>query len=444
MKTIVFRNYRCFEKMEIKFAPDINLLIGDNASGKTSVLMGLRAAMSTFFAGFSDENTRFIGLKHNDFTEVVSGESKTISRPISIEFNITDCIEHDEYFDSSGLFEKTFSISLNGPKSRTLITGIKGLKQYGSTIMDNMFLMGNNQSKQVKSLPLFASFTTEDIHSTRKINAKKFKAYFQKPSFGYYECLDGSGFFPYWIKRLLVLEEGQKSLSETEAVRKSIIKALGKEGCNIIQDMEIRPNQGKVYYFFTDGREVAAENLSDGYARLVNIVTDLAFRCMLLNKGIYRSEACEKTIGTVLIDEIDLHLHPTLQAVAIQSLKNAFPKIQFIITSHSPMVMSGIPNKPKNMILKLKYHPEKGYTRKNIETYGLDASTIIKTKLGVTPRSVAVDKELEKLFNFIDNEQFTKATRKLKEMKKEFGDNLPELAKAQAMLNFMQDNDDKD
>lgn len=428
--------------MEISFAPGINLLIGDNASGKTSVLMGLRAAMSAFFAGFSDENTRFIGLKFNDFTEIISSESKTISRPIRIEFNINDCIEHDEYFNNYGFFEKTSSISLKGPKSRTLITGIKDLKLYGNRLIDNMFIMGNNQSKQVLSLPLFASFTTEDIHSTRKINAKKFKAYFQKPSFGYYECLDGNGFFPYWVKRILVLEEGQKSLSEVEAVRNSIIKALGPEGCNIISDMSVRPNQGKVYYYFMDGREVAAENLSDGYARLVNIVTDLAFRCMLLNKGKYGLEACSKTIGTVLIDEIDLHLHPTLQSVVVKGLQQAFPKLQFIITTHAPMVMTSIQSDEENVIYKLSYTKEKGYEANSIDLYGMDASTIIGVALDTIPRSKEVDDELTKLFNFIDDDKYAEARELLQDMKSRFRDSLPELIKAESMLNFLVDSDD--
>lgn len=92
--------------------------------------------------------------------------------------------------------------------------------------------------------------------------------YAQKASFGYYECLDGNGFFPYWQKRLLILHEGQKNLQEIEIVRNSISKALGREGCNIIADMQVRSIQGRIYYIFTDGREVEADLLSDGYKRL--------------------------------------------------------------------------------------------------------------------------------------------------------------------------------
>ncbi len=179
-------------------------------------------------------------------------------------------------------------------------------------------------------------------------------------------------------------------------------------------DVHIRPNQGKVYYYLNDNRVSDTDNLSDGLRRLINIVMDLGFRCMLLNKGFYGSEACKKTTGTVLIDEIDLHLHPTLQSVVMKGLQNAFPLIQFIITSHAPMVMTGIPMDDKNKIIRLGFSKNEGYYAKEIETYGLDASTIIQAILGVTPRSQEVEDRLPTLFSFIDNDQYEKALEKLK------------------------------
>lgn len=72
----------------------------------------------------------------------------------------------------------------------------------------------------------------------------------------------------------------------------------------------------------------------------------------------------------------------------------------------------------------------------------MDASTIIEAILGVTPRSKEVDERLKILFSLIDSDDYLKATDKLREMRKEFGDNLPELAKAEAMLNFLTEDND--
>jgi len=138
-----------------------------------------------------------------------------------------------------------------------------------------------------------------------------------------------------------------------------------------------------------------------------------------------------------LIDEIDLHLHPTLQSVVMKGLQNAFPNLQFIITSHAPMIMTGIPMDEQNKIIKLGFKKGEGYYAKEIETYGLDASTIIQAILGVTPRSQDVEDRLSTLFSFIDDNQYEKAILKLTDMRKQFGNYLPELAKAEAMLNFL-------
>lgn len=186
-------------------------------------------------------------------------------------------------------------------------------KAYGKYLFDTLFDIENK--RQANPLPLFASFTTEDIHSNRKLEEKRFKQYFHKPSFGYYECMQGNGFFPYWIKRLLVLTEGNKSIEEIEGVQQAIKKALGEEGCNIITHMSVRPNQGKVYYHFTDGREVEAENLSDGYTRVVNIVTFTPFdQCFIDSLSYSSSNGKIKSSVSEWDREIDkvLNLNNTL------------------------------------------------------------------------------------------------------------------------------------
>ena len=75
--------------------------------------------------------------------------------------------------------------------------------------------------------------------------------------------------------------------------------------------MHVRPLQKQAYYQYTDGREFPSDLLSDGYMHLVNIVTDLAFRCAILNTAVYSDNVLSKTKGSVIIDEIDMHLHPS-------------------------------------------------------------------------------------------------------------------------------------
>lgn len=419
MERIELINYRCFEHLELTFASGVNLLIGDNASGKTTLIRALSSVLNSFFVGFSDENTRFSGLSKDDFRVVTVVDGLIASdKPILVHFT---------------LLHKDSTLELRSRKARTLQVPLDAIGDLAYDIQQGLFRDG----KQSAALPLFAGFSTSDIHSSRKLSKEPFKQYAHKPSFGYYECLQGDGFLDYWTLRLLVLKEGQTGEMEVMGVVSSMIKMLGPEGCNVIHDIHVRPIQGKVYYYLTDGRVTDTANLSDGLRRLVNIGMDLAFRCMLFNKGIYGLEACEKTEGTVLIDEIDLHLHPSLQSVVVKGLQNAFPKLQFIITTHAPMVMSGIPQNERNKIIQLSHSAEEGYTAKEISAYGLDASTIIESVLGVIPRYKVVDDQLNTLFHLIDSDQFEEARKFLGTMRKEFGERLPELARAESMLNFL-------
>ena len=82
-------------------------------------------------------------------------------------------------------------------------------------------------------------------------------------------------------------------------------------------------------------------NLSDGYRNMIGMVADMAYRCIQLNPGL-KENVIKETEGIVLIDEIDLHLHPEWQKRIVEDLRKAFPKIQFIATTHSPFIVQSL------------------------------------------------------------------------------------------------------
>lgn len=450
MKQIRLEHFRCYADQTIRFKPGVNLLIGDNASGKTSVLRACKYVLSAFFCGFSDENTRWVSPGDDDFTVRGSDEVLASERPIKIQFSCdadqyeTIQFEQDTFYNP-GVDQELYTLQKNSKKNtRALVSGITQYRDYANLLQETYTLDVDNVIYRRHALPLIACFSTEDIHAISKIYPRKFLPYAQKASFGYYECLDGNGFFPYWLKRLLVLQEGQKNLQEIEIVRNAIMKALGREGCDIIYDMHVRPIQKKVYYIFADGREVEADLLSDGYKRLVNIVTDVSFRCALLNRELYGTESAERTKGTVLIDEVDLHLHPTLQATVLKGLRNAFPNIQFIVTTHAPMVMTGVESNDENIVYKLSYSDSDGYQVEEAETYGMDVSTITNVVLNQTPRDQQVQQQLDDLFELIEDNKKEEAYVLLDAMRTIRGNNLPELTEAETMLNFSIEDDEAD
>ena len=173
----------------------------------------------------------------------------------------------------------------------------------------------------------------------------------------------------------------------------------------------------------------------------MNIVTDLSIRCCLLNSKKYGLDCCNQTSGTVLIDEVDQHLHPELQSVVLESLHATFPELQFVVTSHAPMVMSSVMTNSENEVLLLQYE-DYNYTASPISTYGLDATTILEMYMGRKARVAEVEIKLKQLFDLIDSEQYPEAKAMLNQLTQEFGDTLPEMIQARTMLEFNMENDD--
>ncbi|MCD8386678.1 MAG: AAA family ATPase [Bacteroidales bacterium] len=422
IQKINIKDFRCFGEFSLNLKPGINLLVGDNASGKTSLLKACKYAISCFFSGFSDDNTAWVYPLTNDFRQSEVGGVLLQERPIEIEFSLLGL----------GLPDSPQSLVMKSVKNcRPLLTPLKDLK-LNATKLKEAYTNGNGQTEP---LPLIECFTTEDIHVRRSISQSKFKETRQKPSFGYYECLEGNGFLPYWEKRLLVLKEEDPGNQELAIVTAAIAKALGPAGCGIIDGIVVRPNAGKVCYRFTDGRIVDSDKLSDGYRRLVNLVTNLAFRCAILNRGIYGLEACRNTQGVAIIDEVDLHLHPSLQARVLPSLTLAFPNLQIIASSHSPMVMSGVETTERDQVLKLDYVPP-AYSAQPIRTYGMDLSSISSLWLGVAPREQSTQHRLDRLYSLLDQERYDELAIELERAKREYGDTLPELDRLQTELDF--------
>ena len=160
-----------------------------------------------------------------------------------------------------------------------------------------------------------------------------------------------------------------------------------------------------------------------------------------MNGKKYGVDCCDKTSGVVLIDEVDLHLHPELQSLILKSLHNAFPQLQFVVSSHAPMVMSSVMTNEENEVLYLQYEEGK-YMASPISTYGLDASTILQLYMGRKARVAEVEDKLKVLFDFIDDERYLEAKRALEGLMQEFGDSLPEIIQARTMLDFNLENND--
>ena len=443
MHTLRIKNVRCYEDKEIVFRRGVNVLIGDNAAGKTSLLRACALVMNAFFAGYSEKYTRWESAKNEDFRFwYTPNGTKAYAPKMEIEFDAYDTdflpVRKNDGTEIQLSENSTFKIEKNSKKnSNPLKSGIKPLIDYCKALKENSHWVEGGELTQKNTLPLYAVFSTDDIHSqSRKFDKTGFREEYQIPSFGYFNCEDTRSLFGLWVKRLLVLQETEM-YTEINNVRSALLDTFGEKGCNILRDIRLLVNKKTVAFVQADGRTIDYDCLSGGYCRLFSIVIDIAFRCALLNKGMFGDEAYKHTHGTVIIDEIDEHLHPELQVRILKALHEAFPKLQLIVSTHAPLVMSSVESNADNVVYKLGFK-DGVYTHKELNTYGLDATTIMNVYMGNAARDLEVADGINKVFSLIDAENYQSAREELNKLKGELANGDPELARAEAILSFME------
>ena len=163
--------------------------------------------------------------------------------------------------------------------------------------------------------------------------------------------------------------------------------------------------------------------LSSGFRTLIGMVLDIAYRMAILNPFL-RDEILNETPGIVMIDEVDMHLHPKWQWNIIKALKKTFPRVQFIVTTHSPIVVASC--KDENLIL-LNPKEESKY-KKSLQGWQVD--DVLEEIMQTGNRSPETMKQLEQLKELSYKKkrfELTSHEQKQYEMiKKELRKSLPE------------------
>ncbi|MGE6333043.1 AAA family ATPase [Stenotrophomonas sp. NPDC077659] len=166
-------------------------------------------------------------------------------------------------------------------------------------------------------------------------------------------------------------------------------------------------------------------DLSDGQRSMIFLIADIARRICLLNPQL-GMDALQKTPGVILIDELDVHLHPHWQRLLVRGLKAAFPSVQFITASHSPQIIGEL--HPDEIILLSKdgvSHPQ--------VSYGLTSSQVLQDIMGAEARTPVVEDKLEEIFNLIQLGLLDQARASLDGLAR-VADGVPELDKARSAL----------
>ena len=201
-----------------------------------------------------------------------------------------------------------------------------------------------NDSNSVLPVISYQSFT-RIANQKRDKWSNPFKDDFSR-SVAYTDCLEDASntkMLVNWCKKMEEVSwQLDKKIAEYDAVKTAVSKFM-----SIMLDTD----NIRVYYdkrtdelmYATEKETLPIRILSSGFRTLIGMIYDIAYRMATLNPNL-RKDTIEKTPGIVLIDEVDMHLHPKWQWKIIEALKTTFPKVQFITTTHSPIVISSCKN----------------------------------------------------------------------------------------------------
>ncbi|MCK5342653.1 MAG: AAA family ATPase, partial [Candidatus Heimdallarchaeota archaeon] len=177
-----------------------------------------------------------------------------------------------------------------------------------------------------------------------------------------------------------------------------------------------------------NGKSLTVNQLSGGELNLIAMVGDLARRMAIANPD---STKPLEGSGIVLIDEIDLHLHPKWQRTIVPKLLHVFPNCQFIISTHSPHVINSV--QPDNLFLLTQ--TDSGIVAdKPSESYGKNVDRVLEDIMGLkTTRPDEVDSRLDCIFAIIKEGKLEKAQKMIAELEQKIGAD-PELVKAGVLI----------
>ena len=178
---------------------------------------------------------------------------------------------------------------------------------------------------------------------------------------------------------------------------------------------------------FDNGHVASWSELSDGYHVFIALVADIARRAVMLNE-FDGADAPRWVEGVVLIDELDLHLHPRWQRVALHGLRSTFPRLQLVVTTHSPQVLSSAENRQVRRLVdgQLQEYP--------VFVEGRDTNAILREHMHTDDRDAEGTRALQELHDLIDQGRGEEAAKRYQDLLARWGDLDPALIWAKALM----------
>lgn len=373
-KKLSLDNFRHLSDFGLEFSPDVTLLVGMNGSGKSAVLDSMAIMLGTIVSELGGESTSF---SQSDARRIIGdlGSEKRLatSEPQYPVVGKLDAVLSGELM--------SWERRLTKPGGRTTRGNIE-VRDFMGKIRERATGHRNPDSPE-EILPVFAYYGVERLIGTRRghgeIPSSRLGAYASALDprsdltrlSSFLESIDGQ----------ILSAKAYGDDEPTAAIRQ--FKAIELACANILEPVgwrSLRWNRaiGALTLFHKQHGTLPLSSLASGTKIAAGLAIDLASRIARANPQLGDEELLHSTPGIVLIDEVDLHLHPTWQQLIVPALRRTFPRVQFVLSTHSPQVIATVPTDSVRIL-------EASRVRIPSYAYGLRSEAVLKEVQGTSP-----------------------------------------------------------
>jgi predicted ATP-binding protein involved in virulence len=420
-------NFKKYADLELRLHPRFTLLAGDNGSGKTTILDALAISLGIWLVEPPD---RFL---LNSRRPIRKHEIRLIQKPGSAPPTFMDAIEvfiiADGYLTPDFRCRWQRSIKPAGTRTtnesaREALAHIKALYQ-------------RDRAGQTQTLPIMAYYGAGrawiPANQPRKaVSSKSPPRRWQ----AFYDCLNErirEAELMDWYRRAI---QTPAAYHQVAVVQHAIMRCLpGATGLTYDHwRQQVIVQIGDISQPF--------DNLSAGQRMMVAMVADIAIKAVTQNPHLTEPgtpwpagdlpRVLLETPGVILIDELDVHLHPKWQRQVAADLQATFPAMQFIATSHSPQVIGELAHEQ----IRLLQDPGPQVSTPPY-AQGMDSNRVLEDLMGASSRASDMTETLHDLAVAIDDEDFPRANAYLADLVTKLGEDAPEVTHARSLMHFL-------
>lgn len=381
-------NFRNMKMQRVSFeGKKFVVLIGDNGAGKTTILEAITKAFVPVLRTVNSE-----AMKSNDLTNT---DVRLGSNGVAVKIGIT--LDNEKYIwtnrrrlSSQIPFEEGIEANEQGD--------LKALKNVYAKCVEN------------RKFPLVLYYGTDRI--IREIPQRGHIKNFAVTD-ALRNCFDNKDYFRDFYDWFKTEEDIElRELRNNKEYQNNRLNSVRKAIERMIRgysNLRIELSPARMVLTNAQGEDLQIDQLSGGYKAVLSVVADIAKRLAVANPD---SENPLEEEAVILIDELDLHLHPKWQKSIVDDLKRTFPNCQFIISTHSPFIIQSLEAGELYDISEMKYADEFG----NYQGWSID--TIQEQKMGVETKTFNYNELMNRFSVAVDNEEYTLGIQLYKQLVK--------------------------